>query len=605
MKSRAYAKTFYFVLLFCCAVEPVFAVDDSIGELVRGFRTSAETVSGKMVGYGGSLLAVLAATQIAWNAIQLLMKGEFGLESAIGIALKPIIPLCMYAAFIVKAPEWIPKILEGWMGLGSSVSGVSVLNPGQMFMFGIDLAGNLSEVMKKTVGVDGYLAILKNPYASLQIFFLQLLLVLVFLILAIQIALALIKGYLWLALAPMLLGFGGLKNTQDIALNTIKNAISIGVVILVTYVILGIALGIQPTWHSLIETLTAEYLNETVWMVIGSAALIALAAWQVPKIANDFINGSISGGASEAAGMAVTAASAGVAAAAGTAAAGGALLGGTQAGTANLAALAGMASQAFGDARDHGKSGFDAASHAFGSTLSAGGSMLYNEMATGISKAADWATDGASNTVPGRIASAIEAGRGGSLSAGPSPDASSGTSSGGGPISPLDPRHTAMTSGGAAAGSAAATGGGTASGGSPLGGASNSPRDLAANSYRTDPGMGEGLGDTGGTPQSSKASNETPTTKPADDDLVLDLSKLGTYEPEASPSSEAGMPSDPGDATGANLSAPNSNDAGDKPSLASRLSSLSHQIAATSDYLPESGDAAVSVNANLHGGTDS
>lgn len=570
------------------------AESEPLSMLLKGFQESARSISSKMVAEGGKLLFILGAIQLAWNAVQLLLKGEFGLEAAIGVMLRPMIGLAMWAAFIIMAPKWIPQIIDGWTALGSSVSGARALDPGEIFVLGLDLAVSMSDALKNTLGKDSYLGLLTNPYSAMQIGLLNLILIFTFIILAGQVAMALIKAYLWLAMAPMLMGFGGLRNTQDIALHTLKSAISIGVVILTTYIIIAVGLKMEPTWRALIANVTTETLNSSVWYVIASALLIALAAWQVPKIANDFINGSISGGVSEAAGMAITGAAAGVAAASAGAAMGGAAMSGAQMGSSNLAALANLANSAMGDARDHGKSGMEGVSHAFGSTLEAGGSVFKNALATGYESAQSWASGGSSNTVPGQMASAIESGRGGSIGPGPSFDA--GDSSSG------------SSSSGSGPGGSSSAGGGSA-----VAGAADTSRSLAASSSSTAPGQGtdvlpSGNNGAGNGPSAATGGSAGAATQPAADDgnplSFLDWNRTGPdplieemLGPEAAAAAAAG------NASGASLSGPAASEP-PSPSWSERLSNLSHEIGSTREFLPEGGDGTVSVSASLQGGQD-
>lgn len=608
------------------------AAVDPMGMIISEFREAALGISGRLQAEGGKLLFGLGAIQIAWNSIQLLLKGEFSLEAAAGVVLRPMISLAMWAGFILVAPSWIPSIIAGWQALGASVSGAAALNPGAIFMLGIDLAAGLSEALKEAVGADSWLGMVGSPYAAFQVGILEILVVITFLILAVQVALAMLKAYLWLAIAPMLMGFGGLKNTADIALNTLKSAISIGVVILTTYIVVAIGLRMEPTWRALIGTVTTETLNLSMWYVIGSGGLIALLAWQVPKIASDFINGTISGGASEMAGVALTAAAGAAVLGAGVAGAAGLARDGVQAGASNVAGLADLAGAAMGDARDHGKSGLEGVSHAFGSTLETGGGFARSALTDMAGAAKDWATAGRGDTAFGKMASAIEAGRGGSIGPGPAipgdkdggsastggPSSSGGASGGGG-----SPSASAMSSGSrdeAVGGdrAAPASAGGTAASSSGTSGSGTSASMAAADSrgstgdHGVAPGTVPGAAmAAAGASTSSAGGSMAGDGFPPTFDLVKEFGS--PYSPSAADTASStvdssaapeAMGGDPGNATGAALSGPEAAVDAGGPSWASKMADMASQIHRSQEYLPEGGADTVGVSANLHGGQD-
>ncbi len=224
-----------------------------------------------------------------------------------------------------------------------------------------------------------------------------------------------IKAYLWLCIAPVLIGFAGLSYTKDVAINTMKSAISIGVTILTIYVIAGIAITSVPIWNNLIEQFTIDNWIPFWWIVV-TAGLLALSAWQVPKIANDFINGSVSGGVSEVASAGIVAAAGLAAVGAGAVAAGGTAVGTAKSGAASVAGLIKAGAAGMQSAADSGKTGLSALAHATGEVSAHSSSILGGRANELMSSTSSSVSDAVDKSFGGQVAQSIEGSRGGSVS---------------------------------------------------------------------------------------------------------------------------------------------------------------------------------------------
>lgn len=439
---------------------------DPVPGMLDQWKTITTNFGNAMVRYGAQLLFGLAGIQITINGLNALRKGsEF--QELVFHTVWTLVTITFFYAILVFSPTWFPKIIDSWNQVGGEGTKTGPLDPGAIFAMGLDIVESIRSAVHAKAGVS-MVDMMRSFFITFQVLFVELFILLAFLVLAGQLALAMLKGYMWLCLGPVLLGFSGLKYTQDVALNTLKSGISIGVTILTCYAIAGMAQASVGIFNSQIATFELDNWMG-LWNCVGVAALIAMAAWNVPKIANDFINGSISGGLGE------TLATGAVAAGGAAALAGG--MGGM---------MAGAGQSAVSNLQQVAQSGMDAG----GGSVAGGGVGAIAQAAAGGGSAGGGITGGSINNMLDTSPSQTRAGGGN--------DALGGGSSRGADMSPAGGAGKGGdTSSSPAGGETADRNGGGASPG-PQGGATgaagNSPGSGDASEARLGGGSGSGSG---------------------------------------------------------------------------------------------------------------
>lgn len=397
-------------LILGVSLSSVAWAGDPVPGVLEQWKTITQTFGEAMVKQGAMLLFGLAGIQFTLNGINALRKGS-DLQELVMHMVWSLVTITFFFTCIIKSPTWFPQIINGWHALGASGTDTGTLDPGAIMSMGIDIV----ETMRSTVAAKSGASIvdfMRSVSISFQTLFVELFVLLAFLVLAGQLALAMLKAYLWLCLGPVLLGFGGLSYTKDVAMNTLKSGISIGVTILTCYVIAGMAQASVSIFNKQIASFELDNWVG-LWNCVGVASLLAIAAWNVPKLASDFINGTVSGGLGET--MATAAVAAGGAAA---------LTGGvgsmmTKTASGAVDALSGLAqagAAGMNSAHDLGKSGFEAVGHAVKEVASHGGSIVGGSARDMLDTSVSKMKEGANNSFGGRVAQSIDASRSGTMS---------------------------------------------------------------------------------------------------------------------------------------------------------------------------------------------
>lgn len=365
---------------------------------------------------GMLLLLGLLGMQITINGVKKLIRPS-EMEGLVSAILWPLISVSFFAALIQLSDTLLPRLIDSFTWLGQKAGGGMKLSPGEFIFYGIDVAMEMQEKFNVLAG-DGFIDAVMNIFPAMFLLFIQIVVVLSFAILGMQMALALINAYFWFCVTPILLGFGGVSYTKDMALSSLKGGIAVGVKLMVIYLIAAVALKMAPLWGTLIGTISLDNFKPF-WVVGTSVALLAYLAMQVPKLAADLLNGTASLTAGDAATNTMMGMAALATAGAGAMAAGGAI---KHAGGAALETLGGLAQagmSGMNSAHDLGKAGFDAVGHATKEVASHSGGVVGGSLRNMLDTSSSNLRAGVESSFGGRVAQSIESSRGGSISAAP------------------------------------------------------------------------------------------------------------------------------------------------------------------------------------------
>jgi len=356
------------------------------------------------------LLLSLLGLQFLVNGTKKILRPQ-ELEGIVAPFVMSLISATFFIALIQS--DWIfQSVLNGFISLGKTGTGLPELSPDTLLLQGITTAGDVYDAFSAVTsgGSSGLLAMLKDPGTAIFILVIQFIIIASFAVMAAQLVLAMIGGYFWMGIVPVLLGFGGLSYTRDMAITSLKGGIAIGVKIMTIYIVAGVSgrlaikFGTYLGQYSAQPGVSIPGINSGCWAIAFSCAILAYLSLQIPKLASDLLNGQSSLTAGDAAStvlMGGAAAAAGVAGVAGLAT-------GTAAGLEGLRKAVGAGMD---HARDYGRSGPIGALSGLGTAGMHIGSNALNSAKDNFAGKVD-------NSFGGRAASSIEASRGGAMSQG-------------------------------------------------------------------------------------------------------------------------------------------------------------------------------------------
>lgn len=232
------------------------------------------------------------ALKLAWNFI---VWGFFGL-------------------LIKDSHHIMSSIIDTFFKLGQDATGLGGLDATRLLATGIDTT--LAMFANADVGV---FSVFDKPLILLTALIAVVLLLAAFVVAAAQLVMAQVEAMIVIAAAPILLAFGALSYTRDIATKVLSHALGTGVKILTIYIIAGVMAKIGPDFAAILKANGAQIFSSPGQLleVIAVAGLMVILAFFVPSIASAMLSGSasLSGGAAIGGAMGAAAAGAGIGAA--------------------------------------------------------------------------------------------------------------------------------------------------------------------------------------------------------------------------------------------------------------------------------------------------
>lgn len=493
-----------FVILFVGVMAPAFADPNILDGVGNQYKTASATWEISLIPIAKSLFIKLALIEVLWSAIWWVIERDDPNQVLVSM-LRKIMPLMFFWAILLNFDTWIPAVIDSFSQAGQTAGGTGPLTPSTVLDRGLEVATTITSAANQIGLFSGPSGVGKYILCGLS----ALGILLCFGVIAGQMLVTLIESYIVVSGGVLFLGFAGSRWTTTFSEKYISYAVSVGVKLFVTYLIIGAGQHLSDTWAAKISTdmVVSDYLA-----ILVGAMVYMFLAWQIPSLASSMLTGAVSmtlGSAAATVGtMAAGAAGAAGLAQAGIAGAGGSVAGAVQAGNAAIdqaraGGATGFAAVAGGAVGAIASAGMGAASDAIKGlgSGSAGGSMAnrIGERTASLQEAAAAGSPAAS--VPGGQPAAPAA---------PAPAA-------GGPTAPTSGQGAAAAS--AAGGSAAgAAGPGASSGAAPEGTRATPPAPPSSSMIDTSGNISQALADrASGAPAAPPAgpAAETPAASPA------------------------------------------------------------------------------------------
>lgn len=254
-----------------------------LDDILQRFATTASSWSGKMLSYGQWLFWGLALFSMVWTySMMLLKKGD-----AVEVLAELVRFLAVTGFFfwiMINGPAISTSIMDSLRQIAASATGLpNSLSPSGIIDIGFDVAG---KVIDKSS--------LWSPTDSLVGMLIATAVLIMLAIIAINMLLMLITGWLLAYAGIFILGFGGGKWTQDIAIGYYKQVIGVGIQTFTMILIIGIGHSFIDQYYAAVGTDVA--VKSLLVLLISSLVILLLVDKIPPMFAGIVTGGSMSGG---------------------------------------------------------------------------------------------------------------------------------------------------------------------------------------------------------------------------------------------------------------------------------------------------------------------
>ena len=272
-------------MMLCCALVSHAAPQYAPSSILSAYRAQRTTWFTNVWPATQVLFGLLAIIDFAWSAAAMVLERQ-DFQSWTAAMVRKMMTIGVFYALLIYGRLWIPAITDSFETLGQHASGSGPLAPSDVFVRGLNMAGALIDGASTT-------GILKDFGGSMALVLAACLTLLAFCGITIQFVVAMVESYILVAAGFVFLGFGGSRWSAPYVERYIGLAISIGVKIMLLYLLIGTGMNLSVGWLSDAENIANAAKPATAAFSIMGGALIFLAlCWQAPKLVAGVMGGS-------------------------------------------------------------------------------------------------------------------------------------------------------------------------------------------------------------------------------------------------------------------------------------------------------------------------
>lgn len=259
----------------------------------------------KLLGAAQRLFFLLAGIEVAWSFTLLAIeKADF--QALTASIVRKIMWIGIFYAILLYGVTpggggWIPAIIDSFHILGQNASSVGPLGPDAIVGFGVNVAIDLLASLKVANFLTAFATSMALVFCAVVIF-------IAYLAIAIQFVVAMVESYLVIGAGVIFLGFGGSRWTAAYVERYIAYAVSVGMKILVLYLLIGAGMTLSAGWQQVAQNAASSPDPARTGFDLAAAAVMFLCVcWMSPKISSAMLGGvaSMSGGDLAGVGMGV------------------------------------------------------------------------------------------------------------------------------------------------------------------------------------------------------------------------------------------------------------------------------------------------------------
>ncbi len=279
------------------AASPAFATGEyDLGSIMTQYQTAATQFGQNITSIALKLTYTLFTIDISWLVASRILKNADTVE--IGTAVIMRLMWVSFVIWIINNPSVPLAFVNSFIQIGKTGAGTSAISPGDVFWQGIDLVNLMMTKFSDNATVAGVpvpagIAAMSNPFAAILIGMALIIIVVCFAILAAQFAVAWVQLWFYLAVYPIVLAFGALKFTRDMAMKVITTPIVYGVRFMAIYFIIAVGMTLAAAFGTEIANLSLTNLAP-IWTVLAGSVLLLMLTLKVPTLASDLLGGTAS-----------------------------------------------------------------------------------------------------------------------------------------------------------------------------------------------------------------------------------------------------------------------------------------------------------------------
>lgn len=286
---------------------------DQPTNVLHAFDAATQQWIGPMKRYANRLFMLLAAIDMAWLGITLVLEGA-ELQQTLAKVLKKVAVLGFFLAVLENGNTWISAIINSLSQAGSTAAGLAGgaqagglyaggVQPSEILYTGVQISAEIFKAF--AFSFSGGLAAIAGfggvgAGICLIALFCGVCIFLGYGVITITFIMAKIESYVVLGAGYIFLGFGGSRWTANYVERYLGLAIATGTRLMVLYLLIGLGSTLGQQWVAMAQN-AGNWQNpaENLLGLVAGVFTFMAVCWSAPKFISGLISGSLSTGAAE------------------------------------------------------------------------------------------------------------------------------------------------------------------------------------------------------------------------------------------------------------------------------------------------------------------
>ena len=256
---------------------------DESGEVIRDYERAAGQWGPRLANIARNLFGLLAGIEIALSAILWYFRRE-ALEKYLGKFVLKFAIISFLFALIGLFETWLPPIIGGFMEAGQTAAGITALQPGAISFQGFKLF--------RAVASTYEFSFLMPDFGNIAALLGGLTLLIGFIFIAVQVAVALVESIVVLSAGILFLGFAPFRATAGITEGYIEYAFRVGIRLFMLYLLVGIGTSLSSEWEQVIRNSGGIDITPVLQVVAG-AMVFAIIVFKIPREVASIVTGGL------------------------------------------------------------------------------------------------------------------------------------------------------------------------------------------------------------------------------------------------------------------------------------------------------------------------
>lgn len=254
--------------------------DGLLTDIATRYQTAASAWATYIMGRATWLYWTLVTISLVWTGGMMMLRGA-GLQEFFSEFVRFIMTTGFFWWLLMMAPTFVPGIYQSMSMIGASASGLgSDLRPSGIVDIGF-------AVLNATLDNSSFM----EPIDSLIGFLMAMVILIVLALIAVNMVVLLISGWVVGYAGIIYLGFGGSRWTSEMAISFYKTVLAIGIQLMAMILLVGIGKTFMDDYYGRMATGSVE-LKEMAVLMVASLVLLVLVN-KVPQLISSIASSNV------------------------------------------------------------------------------------------------------------------------------------------------------------------------------------------------------------------------------------------------------------------------------------------------------------------------